>query len=85
MEAIIAVSAFCCIVIVMVLLLVYVVVSRKRKAARLYKAATMEESRGNYTEAITLYELYLKEISGSAEEAENIQNRIKTLRALSAA
>ncbi len=42
----------------------------------------MQESKGNYTEAIALFETYLLENGDANAGAQNITHRIKTLRAL---
>lgn len=79
MKTIIAVTAFCCIVLLAGSLFVYVIASKRKKATRLYKAAAAEESRGNYMQAINLYEQYLQE---NADETQQVGDRVKTLRSL---
>ncbi len=79
MEKVLPVAGFVLIVIVAVGLFMYVVTTKRRKATQLYQAASREESMGNYTEAINLYETYLKE---NADDGQQVVYKIKTLRAL---
>lgn len=82
MENIIAIIAFCVVLLTAVILFVYVMASKRKKAVHLYQAAAMQESKGNYAEAITLFEAYLRENEDANSGAQNIEHRIKTLRAL---
>ena len=79
MESLIAVIGFCVIVATIIGLLTYVLVTKKNKATRLYKAAAAAESDGNYVQAITLFEQYLKQ---NADETEQVEERVKTLKSL---
>ena len=79
MENALPVAGFVLIVIIAAVLFMYVVTTKRRKATQLYRAASREESMGNYTEAINLYETYLKE---NADDGQQVVYKIKTLRAL---
>lgn len=79
MESLIAVIGFSAIVITIIVLLTYVLVTKKRRATQLYKEAAAAESEGNYIQAISLYERYLKQ---NADAAEQIGERVKTLKSL---
>lgn len=82
METILSVAGFCGIVLLGGGLFIYVVITRKKHAAGIYQAAASQESKGNYHEAIALFERYLR-INNRLEDKSNIENRIKTLKALS--
>lgn len=81
METILSVAGFCTIVVLGAVLFIYVVVTRKKQAAAIYQAAASQESKGNYEEAIVLFEKYLR-TNSRQEDKRNIENRIKTLKAL---
>lgn len=76
-----SVAGFCSIVVLGGGLFIYVVVTRKKQVAGIYQAAASQESKGNYTEAIALFEKYLR-ANKQLEDTSNIENRIKTLKAL---
>lgn len=77
-----SVAGFCTIVVLGGGLFIYVIVTRKKQAAGIYQAAASQESKGNYTEAIALFERYLR-LNNGLEDKSGIENRIKTLKALS--
>ena len=79
MENTLPVIGFALIVIVAAVLFMYVVTTKRRKAIQLYQAASREESKGNYLEAISLYETYLRQ---NADDGQQVVYKIKTLRAL---
>ena len=79
MEKLLPVVGFVLIVIVAAALFIYVMTTKRRKATQLYGAASTAESKGNYMEAITLYETYLK---GNEDEGQQVVYKIKTLRNL---
>jgi len=79
METAVFVIIFSVIILAAAILFVYVIVSNRNKATQLYKAAANQESRGNYLEAIALYEAYLKE---NDDETQQVGHKIKTIRSL---
>lgn len=79
MEELIAIIGFCAIVITIIVLLTYVLVTKKRRANQLYKAAAAAESDGDYVQAITLFEQYLKQ---NGDETDQVGERVKTLKSL---
>jgi len=79
MEKILPVVGFVLIVILAAALFIFVITTKRRKATQLYRAASTAESKGNYMEAITLYENYLKE---NEDEGQQVVYKIKTLRNL---
>jgi len=81
METILSVAGFCSIVVLGGSLFIYVVVTRKKQAAGIYQSAASQESKGNYTEAIELFEQYLR-LNNQQEDKSNIERRIKTLKRL---
>ena len=82
MKTVIAVTAFSLIILIIVLLLAYVMAGKRKKAVQLYQAAAMQEGKGNYIEAIKLFETYLIENGNNTGDALSIEQRIKTLRSL---
>ena len=83
METILSVTGFCTIVVVGGSLFVYVIITRKKHVASVYQAAASQESKGNYPEAIELFEKYLR-LNNGLEDKSGIETRIKTLRSLTA-
>jgi len=81
METVLSVAGFCGIVVLGGSLFIYVIITRKKQVASVYQAAASQESKGNYHEAIELFEKYLR-LNNGLEDKSSIENRIKTLKAL---
>ena len=86
MQHILLISGFIFLVLLIIMLLWYVLNQKAKAREQIYREAMMQESNGNYEEAIMLYRKFLDMNQNENQQAngklEEIEFRITTLRRL---